>query len=214
MCIRDRFSSGTNLGSKFLCTNLDKIHFESDSLINLLHSCHRWYNVGFENSVYKFGQDSFRDWLINQSFTCVNACTRYRESRNHASFSSGTNLGSKIQCMFLDKIHFETDSLINLLYSWQHIHDIGRVPITHYFLLVQIWAQKFGVHFWTRLISRQTHYSICYMCQCLHDIGRVGITYYFLLVQIWVQKFCVPIWAGKIHFEGDSLINLLHSCHI
>jgi len=67
-------------------------------------------------TLYQFGPDSFRDRLINQSVTQLLTLTRHCESGNHALFSSCTNLGSKIWCTFLDKTHFETDSLINLLH--------------------------------------------------------------------------------------------------
>jgi len=130
--------------------------------------------------VYKFGQDSFPDRLINQSVTQLSMLTQLWESRDHALFSSGTNLGLKILCTNLDKIHFKADSLINLLHlstltqhwesgnhaSCSYCTNLGskiwcifldKIHLeTHYFLLVQIWARKFGVCFWTRFLLRQT----------------------------------------------------------
>jgi len=166
------FSSGTNLGSKFLCTNLDNIHFETDSLINLLHSCHitvhdfgrvgiAHYFLRVQIWARKFSVRFFGDSLIN--LLHVSAFTRLRESRNHALLASGTNLGSKIRCTFLDKIHLINQSIrpvnisrethYSICYIYQRLNNIRRVRMTHYFLLVQIWARKFSVRFWTRFIS-------------------------------------------------------------
>jgi len=112
------FSSGTNLSSKIRCTNLGKIHFETDTVIKLL------LNI----SVYKFGQDSFRESLINQSLTQLSTFpTRHWESRNDTLFSSGTNL---------DKIPLRTDSLINLinlLHSSQCWYKFGLEDLVYIF---------------------------------------------------------------------------------
>jgi len=97
---------------------------------------------------------------------CVQIWTRFISRATqpicYIAVIAGTMLGSKILCTNLDRIHFETDSLINRLHVSTLVHDIRRVGITHHFLLVQIWARKFSVCFWTRFILRQTHWSICY----------------------------------------------------
>jgi len=79
-------SSGTDSGLslKILCTNLDKIHFETDSLIKLLHL------------------STFPERLINQCVTQLPTFpTHHWESGNHALFSAGTNLGSQFGVRFV-----------------------------------------------------------------------------------------------------------------
>jgi len=168
---------------------LDKIHFETDSLINWLHSCQHFQ----------------RDSSIN--LLHVSTQTRHWESRNHTFFSSGTNLGSTFLCTNLDKIHFETDSLINLLHVSTLVHDIERVRIRHHFLLVQIWAQRISVRFLDKIhFETDSLINLLHVSTLVHDIGRVKITHYFLLVQIWVRKFCVQIWTRFIPRQTHSSI--------
>ena len=161
------------------------------------------YKFGFENSVYVFGQDSFRDRLINQSVTQLSYnCTRLWESRNRALFSSGTNLGSKIQCTFFWGLINQSVTCVSvyttlgeqesrIIFFWYKFGLENSVYILDKIHLINQSIRPVN-------ISRETHYSICYICQRLNNIRRVGMTHYFLLVQIWARKFGVRFWTRFI----------------